>query len=113
MHEQQLLRIMIRHRLIGIMTQERFIDSINEGTTRPTSVCVRFDPWYRVLQSIVADPNEVILEGDLLCGGLNETRFCERCAYELTPDDAVWLPIGGKPTLVHRFCQVFETPQAA
>ncbi len=108
--EKEYLCLLLRHKLISVMTNDSFVASINEGTTRPESIRARFEPWSRVLQSIVAEPNEAIVDGEMLSNSTTEVDFCPRCTYPLTPDDAVWLSIGGETELVHRFCKDYDMP---
>lgn len=112
-HEKELLKMIVRHRLIDVMSSKSFTDSLREGTTRPESVRARFEPWNRALQSIALEPHDALVEADLLYQELKDTEFCAKCAYPLTPDDAVWLYIEGKRKLVHRFCHAYASDSAA
>jgi len=111
-HEKELLKMIIRQRLINVMSSESFTSSLKEGTTRLESIRARFEPWNRALQSIALEPHDALLEADLLYQELKDAEFCAKCTYPLTPDDAVWLHIEGKPKLVHRFCHAYAPDNA-
>lgn len=106
--EQQLFRTIMRHKLLGVMTSQQFVASLSQGTTRPDAVAARFEPWNRTLQALALEPDEALVEADLLKEGLRETPSCALCSYPVIPDDAVWARIDDKPRLVHRFCQVYR-----
>lgn len=104
--EQENFRVLLRHRLVDTMTNSQFIDAINEGTTRPTNVALRFNLWNQALNSIVQNPDLAIQEGGAIQERFGQNNICAECSNQLAFDDAVWANSPGDRRLVHRFCQI-------
>lgn len=104
--ERQILRLVMRNRLATAMTSERFIDSINQGTTRVSAVNARFEAWLGALRSITQDFSGAIREGQLIEKALSRSDVCGECPYPISSDDAAWIEIDGKQKLVHRYCKL-------
>ncbi len=103
--QQGLFRAIIRNRLIDVMTTERFLDSINQGTTRLEAVNARFEPWLQTLQNIVREPDNAIKDAELIQKQISETSLCTLCPYPVAPDDAVWITANNEQKIAHRFCK--------
>jgi hypothetical protein len=53
--QRDLLRLLIRNRLVSVMTQKSFVDSMLEGTWRRQAVNDRYNPWLNELEVITND----------------------------------------------------------
>lgn len=103
--EQHMLRLIIRNKLATVMTADRFVDSINQGTTRVSAVNARFEEWLKVLESITKDSSSAIQQGELIQQALSESSICALCPYPVSSEDVVWVTVNGEQKLAHRFCQ--------
>ena len=103
--EQQMLRMVLRSRLAGAMTSERFIDSINQGTTRESAVNARFDAWFKALEPVTRNIRGAVQEGDLIHRAMMQSPICAECPFPMSPEDAVWAAKGKEQKLAHRFCK--------
>ena len=101
--EQQMLRMVLRSRLAGAMTSERFIDSINQGTTRESAVNARFDAWFKALEPVTRNIRGAVQEGDLIHRAMMQSPICAECPFPMSPEDAVWAAKGKEQKLAHRF----------
>jgi len=104
-HQQELFRMTLRNRLIDAMTTDRFLDSINQGTTRPEAVNARFEPWLQALQTSVTNHLGLLKEGEEVERHLNETSICAICPYPVMSDDAVWVNTNNGKGIAHRYCK--------
>ena len=105
--DQETFRSALRHSLVDIMANSQFNDSINEGTTRPTNVTLRFNYWNQALNTTIQDVDSTIQDGEAMQQCLREVGTCAVCPNQLNMDDAVWSNSGGGRQLVHRFCRAF------
>jgi hypothetical protein len=103
--EQQMLPLITRNKLAAVMTSDKFIDSINQGTTRVSAVNARFEAWLKTMESITQDFRSAIQEGDLISRTLGESSVCALCPYPLSSEDAVWVSVDADRKLAHRFCE--------
>ena len=92
----------MRNRLIGVMVDPRFRESLQGGTRRPENQNYRFDTWMRALEAMINDHERIIDDGYLMHRLSREEPDCANCPYEVVWDDAV-LAIG-KTRLRHRCC---------
>lgn len=92
----------MRNRLIGVMADPRFRESLQEGTRRPENQNYRFDTWMRALETIVTDHERIIDDGYSMHRLSREEPYCADCPYEVAWDDAI-LAIR-KTRLMHRYC---------
>jgi len=103
-HQREIFRMILRNRFIDVMTTDRFLDSINQGTTRPEAVNARFEPWLQVLQASVSNHASLLKDGEELERHLKETSICTICPYPVMPDDAAWVNINNGKRIAHRYC---------
>jgi hypothetical protein len=87
-----------------VLTTGRFLDSINQGTTRPEAVNARFEPWLQVLQTSVTNNAGLLKEEEELERHLNKSSICAIYPYPVTPDDAVWINTDKGKEIAHRYC---------
>lgn len=104
--EREILRLVLRNSLAGVMTSERFIDSINQGTTRVSAVNARFETWLRTLMSITQDFRTAIQDGQSIQEALSQSAICALCPYPISPDDVAWVTVNGEQKPAHRFCEL-------
>lgn len=102
--DRELLRLVLRNRLAGVMTSERFVDSINQGTTRVSAVTARFETWLRTLAFITQDLRGAIQEGQRIREASGRSATCALCPYPVSSDDMVWMTVTGEQKPAHRFC---------
>ena len=102
--ERRWFCLYLRSRLIDVMTDPRFTVLLIEGTKKPSSVESRFEMWLDALDSAVSDPESAAVQGRLIDSSLRRSNQCFICHSTITPDDAIWMSIGGTTSLVHRFC---------
>ena len=102
--DKQTFVSIVRNRLIGVMADPRFRESMQGGTRRPENQNYRFDTWMRALETIVTDPEGAIDDGHLLHRLLRQEPYCISCPYEVTWDDAVFAM--RKTRIRHRYCHV-------
>ncbi len=103
--KQHMLRLIIRNKLATVMTADRFVDSINQGTTRVSAVNARFEEWLKILESITKDSSSAIQQGELIQQALSKSSICALCPYPVSSEDVVWVMVNGEQKLAHRFCQ--------
>lgn len=103
--QQALFRMILRNRLIDVMALDRFLDSINQGTTRPEAVNARFEPWLQALQGLASDSSMALKDAKDIQSRIDKTSLCAVCPYPVTPDDAVWMTKGDKQEIAHRYCR--------
>ena len=106
--DQQMILLIIRNKLAAVMTSDKFIDSINQGTTRPSAVNARHEAWSKTMESITQDFRSAVQQGDLIQQALDESGICALCPYPVSSEDAVWAPVSGSEKIVHRFCHSRE-----
>ncbi len=102
--DRDLLRLILRNRLAGVMTSGRFVDSINQGTTRVSAVTARFETWLRTLACITQDLRGAIQEGQRIREASGRSATCALCPYPVSSDDMVWMAVTGEQKPAHRFC---------
>jgi len=103
--KQQILQLIMRNKLATVMTSDRFIDSINQGTTRVSAVNGRYEAWLKTMESITQDFGNAIQQGSLIQQALSKSSICALCPYPVSPEDAVWVSVNADKKLAHRFCQ--------
>jgi|SRR5579864_927562 len=106
LNERQLLRQRIRSRLIDVMTDERFVEAVYAGTTRPEYVELRIQLWTHAMNDIIEEGSETIDIAEELVDRLRRSTICDICPNPMTPDDAIWHPRAGGKQLVHRYCNM-------
>ena len=94
----------IRNRFINVATTERFLDSINQGTTRTEAINARFEPWLQALKNITTGYHNMIDDADFIQKRINESSLCALCPYPVSSDDAVCILDKNEKKIVHRFC---------
>jgi hypothetical protein len=101
--DQQILRMMVRRKLIDVMTNQRFLDTINQATTGPLAVDTRFSMFGAAMEAICHNPSAAIDEGRKLHEALAKSNVCSLCPNQVSPDDAEWSVPQQK--VAHRFCR--------
>lgn len=95
----------LRHKLVEVMSGERFMETLKEGTRRPQNVDLRFNLWTGMLASALEDPEFVRADLRSIRGKLQQSAFCDQCATTIDLlDDAVKIPEPGPVRLAHRSC---------
>lgn len=102
--DRDLLRLIMRNRLAEAMTCERFVDSINQGTTRVSAVNARFEAWLGTLAAIMQDTGRAIQEARSMSEALCQSSVCALCPYPVSPDDLAWATVKGERAPAHRYC---------
>jgi len=102
--DREILRLILRNKLAGVMTSKNFMDSINQGTTRVSAVNARFETWLKTLMSITQDFRSAIQHGQSIQQALRQSAICALCPYPIPPDDVVWVTVNGEQKAAHRFC---------
>lgn len=92
----------MRNRLVGVMADPRFRESLQGGTRRPENQNYRFDTWMRALETIITDYERTIADGYVMHRLAREKPYCANCPYEVAWDDAVL--VKGGTRLMHRYC---------
>lgn len=95
----------IRSRLIDVMTNDRFLDTLWAGTTRPEAVQTRSQLWMRALKGVVDEGSDAIDLAEEVHDRLRRSQICDLCPTVMTPDDAVWQLLPSSKSLVHRSCR--------
>lgn len=104
--DRDLVRLIIRNRLVHVMSTNRFVASMKEGTTRPTSVESRFEPWLQTLEEVTRDFEKTLDYARALHSALNESSICAWCPIQVMPDEAVLVSIGNKQRVAHQYCRI-------
>ncbi|MBI4216552.1 MAG: DUF262 domain-containing protein [Chloroflexi bacterium] len=102
--EQTLLTRVLNRNLAGIMTDQGFVGSINQGTTLPRTVELRFDMWLREVRRITREPERALEEGKELLQSLSQSNICPSCGHPIMFEDATRRYIRGGLKVTHRFC---------
>lgn len=88
--QKELFKACLRRRLAGVMSEERFADTLNEQTTAPRVVRVRFDMWNETLESVVSNPQAEIGRFQEIRRLWSDSNICARCPRPIDSiDDAV------------------------
>ena len=103
--QRQLLQAALRKRLIDVMVDDQFSQTLIQNTTRPENVRQRFDLWGRVLESVIQEPDSAIERAALVHEKLSRSNVCAVCPQQVTPYDAVLLSVDGDQRVAHRFCR--------
>ncbi|MBI4284663.1 MAG: DUF262 domain-containing protein [Chloroflexi bacterium] len=103
--EQDLLRLVIRNRLVSIMATDHFVASIKEGTTKPSSIESRFEPWIQVLEQTTGDVKRTLEFGRTLHTAITQSNICAWCPVQVLPEEAVLVTLNNNYKVAHRYCQ--------
>lgn len=103
-HERDLFKRLLLNRLVGVMTRDTFVDSINEGTMRPAAVRARFDPWFHTLEYFTSDPNRTLAEANMLVDTRLSNGRCPKCQTTVPEEEAVLHSIAGVNRVSHIYC---------
>lgn len=93
---------MIRNRLAGVMSEQRFKDSLFAGSMRPENVRLRFERWMSVLEPAVQKYESTIEMGRQLEGIIERRSACVVCGIRVIWEDAILAPDGRR--VMHRYC---------
>ncbi len=104
--QQAVMRMALRSRFVSVMTDDKFRDSINEGTRRPLIMHTRLNLWNQALETALQDRERVLQQGTELLRVLSASNICPVCSYPIAADDAAWgTASDGQARLVHRACR--------
>ncbi len=99
--QEQMFKMAIRRRLISVMINPQFRETLNEGTTRPTTIVRRFTLWYQAIEDIINNPEASMKQSQALHNILARSNVCSVCPNQVSSDDAL---LGANGNLMHRFC---------
>jgi hypothetical protein len=92
----------LRHHLIGVMTGANFLQTLNEGTTRPNNVQDRYKLWDHALVRAIEHPDFVCDRFRHIKSALRQSTLCEDCSSAIDSLDDTDLSLQGG--VAHRFC---------
>ena len=99
--QDQMFKMAVRRRLISVMINPQFRATLNEGTTRQSSIDRRFTLWYQAIEDIINNPEANMKQSQALHNILVRSNVCAVCPNQVSPDDAI---LGSNGNLMHRYC---------
>lgn len=107
-NQRDLLRLLLRNRLVGVMTRDSFVASLLEGTWRRQAVSDRYNPWLNTLEIITSDYNEALSEATILHQALLDSNVCIFCGLRVLDEEAILTPVKYEQKVSHIYCQHFH-----
>lgn len=103
--ERQLFQSALRGRLVDVMVNDQFWQTLGQNTTSPDTVHKRFELWNGALELVLRNPSGAIERTASLHRKLSQSNVCVMCPQQVTPDDAVLVSVDGGEGVAHRFCR--------
>jgi NAD kinase len=103
--QRQLFQSALRGRLIEVMVNDQFLETLIQNTTSADNVHRRFEMWNGSLRAIIQDPGAAVQRAALLHQKLTQSSVCTVCPQQVTTDDAVLVSVDGGYGVAHRFCR--------
>ena len=107
-NQRDLFRLLLRNRLVAVMTRDSFVASLLEGTWRRQAVNDRYNPWLNSLEFITSDYNGALSEALELHNALINDNICLHCGLRVPEEEALLISLDGKQGISHIYCQHFR-----
>lgn len=103
--ERELFLVGLRRRLIDVMVEHAFLDTLREQTLHPHVIRRRMELWSDALHWAIDNWGSVVKDAEKAVKLQRRSTACVLCPQHLSSlDDAVVLQLSAGEGLAHRFC---------